>query len=467
MTVAAGFVTTIDAHLLRRNPRRALERLRDVAPGLAVFAKRPVLGAVVTDPELLYAVLTSGTDFVKSPATLRFRYAIGDGNATSQHPSDGSAYYHPFASQDDFRRAKRRAILPAFRPGLSDDYARVIGAQVAGTVAGWGDGEVRDTYADLTQLTALVGLECLFGRPPLADALQAAELARLSAEQADRSLRTGTTPFDRGERSASGAARCPHDHDPGLLVRRREAIERAVDALLETPGKDPERADDLVTLLHAMCHAHGGATASAQLRTSLAGLLFAAYENTAATGAWALWSLAVAPEVQQRVADEIDGMGEVATAEAAKHLPYLRACVAETLRLYPPVWSTAREATRAITIRGYRLPAGAVLILSPWVQHYRPVAWREPHRFDPGRFLDGARPSPGNYFPFGAGPRSCVGEPFAWLELTVILATILRHYHVERDPGVAAPEPFLAITQRPRPGVLLRLCWRHRSVERP
>ena len=111
--------------------------------------------------------------------------------------------------------------------------------------------------------------------------------------------------------------------------------------------------------------------------------------------------------------------------------------LAESMRLYPPAWVIAREAVEDYEVAGYRVPAGSVLLMSQFLLHRDSRYWPEPERFDPTRFSDAAKASRPRYayFPFGGGPRSCIGEGFAWVEATLLLATLARRWKLELVPG--------------------------------
>ena len=143
---------------------------------------------------------------------------------------------------------------------------------------------------------------------------------------------------------------------------------------------------------------------------------------------------------------------------------YTRAVVDEALRLYPPAWVITRRALEADTVAGVDVPAGSLVILSPWLLHRRPQRWPDAERFDPGRFLGGgSRPGGGagpaareaGYVPFGAGPRLCIGRDLALVEAVLVLATLLRDREVVRPPGVPAPRVDALVTLRPRGGLPL------------
>jgi unspecific monooxygenase len=191
-------------------------------------------------------------------------------------------------------------------------------------------------------------------------------------------------------------------------------------------------------------------------------LITAAHETTAVAMFWALFLVAATPEVGERIAAEaaLLDLGPNGSAEALSRLVYTRAVVQEALRLYPPAFTLARQARRADTAGGIAIPAGAILMIAPWVLHRHRRLWEEPERFDPGRFLPGAPPPERcAYLPFGMGPRVCIGAQFALTEATLVLAAMIQAFHIERaysEPVV----PVAIVTTQPDHPPLFRLASR-------
>jgi cytochrome P450 len=195
------------------------------------------------------------------------------------------------------------------------------------------------------------------------------------------------------------------------------------------------------------------------LRDELVTLVIAGHETVAACLTWTAHLLAGAPDVQARVHAELDAVleGRPPTWADLPRLTYLRACVDEALRLYPPAWVLTRQALEADALGDVELAPGTLVIISPWLLHRRAASWPDPQRFDPGRFVDdpGAATRAGAYLPFGAGPRLCLGREFALVEAVLVLATLLRDARFARPPGVPVPGVEALVTLRPRGGLPL------------
>jgi unspecific monooxygenase len=196
-----------------------------------------------------------------------------------------------------------------------------------------------------------------------------------------------------------------------------------------------------------------------RLADQFATLITAGHETTAVALFWALYLVAATPEVEERIAAEAAplDLGPDAAAEALSRLVYTRAVVQEALRLYPPAFTLARLARRADTAGGIPIPAGAVVLIAPWVLHRHRRLWDQPEKFDPARFLPGAPPPERcAYLPFGMGPRVCIGAQFALTEASLVLAAMVRAFHIERadtEPVV----PVAIVTTQPDHPPLFRL----------
>jgi cytochrome P450 len=172
--------------------------------------------------------------------------------------------------------------------------------------------------------------------------------------------------------------------------------------------------------------------------------------------AWTWYLLARHPEIAARLAAQVDEvLGDRCPGfDDLARLPLARMAVEEAMRLYPPVWGVGRQAIAEDTVGGYRLPAGAVVNLSPWVTHRHPAVWSDPDRFDPDRFAPeqaAGRPRFA-YFPFSGGPRQCIGETFALVEAQIVVAMVLQRFRLGLRPGQVV-EPEAHLTLRPRGGL--------------
>jgi len=221
-----------------------------------------------------------------------------------------------------------------------------------------------------------------------------------------------------------------------------------------------DRGDLLSMLLAARDEETGEGLSDKELRDEVQTFLGAGNETTAVTLAWVWYLLSGHPEVDHNLRAELNAVlgGRIPTFEDLPHLKYTRMIIDETLRLYPPAWAMVRSTIGEDEIGGYYVPAKALIILSPYVTQRRSDVRENPEGFDPERFTpeQAANRPRYAYFPFGGGPRQCIGNEFALMEATLVLATVARQYRLHLVPGHPV-EPYPIFTLRPRHGVLMTL----------
>ena len=255
---------------------------------------------------------------------------------------------------------------------------------------------------------------------------------------------------------------------PFLPTRHNRRLNRAIRTLrsivdliiAERTREEHDHGDLLSMLLAARDGDSGQPMPAAQIRDEVLTLLLAGHETTANALAWTFYLLASAPEVEAKLHHELDLMldGRAPTVADLPRLPYTAMVIQEAMRLYPPAWAISRAVIADDVILGYRIPAGSVVLLSQWVTQRHPDFWDEPLRFRPERFApeELAQRSRYAYFPFGGGPRLCIGEQFALVEARLILATVAQSYRLRLSTDQpVAPEPL--VTLRPRGGISMFL----------
>lgn len=436
------------------DPKAALDRLSVQPPGVYPFSEEPDFAAFVTDPEIVGLILTNRVlRCRKSPKVLRYRYAIGDGTATSSFPPDGDTFYGSWSSLDKLRTAKRKVLADHLAEKVQASCLAASRRIAMARCQSWEDAGTLDIYAEMTELFCEVMIRTLFQREMRPEYARACREMRVTAHDVYLALRSPNPDRAVFDREAT-APRCPIHHrnldDGSALSQRQDAIHSAVEGLRKS-SVDPI-SDPVAQLSRTVATQSGEID---QIQSTLVGLFSAGYENLASVAAWTLWHLAANPEWQTRVQEEAcEARREFDDLTCAEEFPLLTACIREAMRICPPVWSTARELERSASLRDIQLPSGAVLLISPWVQHRSASLWDRPMEYDPGRFLL-SDPPPGTYLPFGLGERSCVGQHVAMLELRVVLGTLLRHFTFSLAAQDAPPLPLFSITQRPYGGVLL------------
>jgi cytochrome P450 len=245
------------------------------------------------------------------------------------------------------------------------------------------------------------------------------------------------------------------------FARARRLLDRIVLELIASRRQAASRPDDLLSLLLAAQDEESGVgMTDRQVKDEALTLLTAGHETVGAALSWAWYLLGRHPQVQHDLHDEVSGklQGRSPTPDDLPALPLTKAVFEEALRLYPPAWGQPRESIRPDEINGFPIPAKAVITLNQYVTHRHPDFWDEPETFRPERFLPGRAGGRHKfaYFPFGGGPRVCIGNAFAMLEGPLVLATVLQQFQAQLVPDqTVVPDP--TFTLRPKYGVKVRL----------
>jgi cytochrome P450 len=340
-------------------------------------------------------------------------------------------------------KRQRRMVQPAFHRESLD---AVVGHAVQATadlLARWGDTS-RGAVIDIDEAMMRVALETV------AASLFGTDLSR----DADRLARATLEALDVVVSSAQVPIRLPSWTPSQRALRRAiRELDEAVEHMVHRRLAETEPRGDLLGLLVAALDGVDPIPLR-EVRDELVAFMVAGHETAASAMTWALWLLAGDPTAQQRAIDEVrDVLGDgVLTVDDLPRLPYLRAVIDEAMRLYPPVWLVTRRAREPDVLGGREIPAGALVIMTPYLSQRDPGVWPEPRRFDPERFAGvqrGGAADDAAYWPFGLGPRMCVGKEFAYLESVSVLATLLQRVRVARVPGEPDPRAVPLVTLRP------------------
>lgn len=250
---------------------------------------------------------------------------------------------------------------------------------------------------------------------------------------------------------------------PSPANRRLQAALRELDTavhgmLQERAGNAADEPRDMLDLLLSARDEAGDRLSSREVRDQVVTFIVAGHETVASALTWSWALLAQHPEIQaalQRESDEVLA-GRAPTFADYGRLPFARAVLDEALRLFPPAWLVTRRALGPDVLGGREIPAGALIILSPWLLHRHPSAWRDPETFDPTRFLDGSADRTA-FVPFGAGPRQCIGRDFAYVEGVLMLAAVAGRYSLAFPAGAGFPQAEPLVTVRPADGLPMKV----------
>jgi cytochrome P450 len=376
----------------------------------------------INHPDLIEDVLvTNARKYSKGRVLRANRHVFGEGLLTSE---------------GDFWLRQRRLAQPAFHRVRIASYAATMVEYTERLLDQWKNGEQRDAHQEMMRLTLQIVGKTLFDADVERDALEVGKSLELLLEIGANFRRT-------------------------IFVKREVAqIEKILYRIIAERRASGRDAGDLLSMLLHAQDEDGSKMTDRQLRDETITLFLAGHETTASTLSWTWWLLAQNPAVEKKLHAELDSvLGDRApTRDDLPKLVYTGHVITESLRLYPAAWGIARLAVEDHEIAGYPVTKGMGVAMAQWVVHRDPRWYDAPEEFRPERWEDDLlkRLPRFAYFPFGGGPRRCIGNTFALMEATLILATIARKFRlrlVANHPVV----PLASITLRPRNGVRVTL----------
>ena len=343
---------------------------------------------------------------------------------------------------------QRRLSQPAFHRERIASYARIMTDYTEQTLAGWQDGEPRDVHQDMMQLTLRIVVRALFN-------VESEEIGQISA--AMNVLMRNTVGLRLLLPPAARFLPTPTMIEFRRAVRQLDEIVYRIIAARRQNERD---TGDLLSMLMQARDEDGSRMTDRQLRDEVMTFLLAGHETTALTLSWTWHLLAQNPQAEHKLHDELDKVlgGRAPTFTDMPALQETERIIKESMRLYPPAWSLARTVVSEFELRGYKIPAGANLVMSQWIMHRHPAYFADPEKFDPDRWqLESLQKLPRFvYFSFGGGPRQCIGASFAMMEAILLLATIAQRFRLEAVPDhPVAPVP--GFTLRPKHGIKMIL----------
>ena len=421
-----------------------MKRLVDQYGDIVHFkiGRKPVF--LFNDPEDIKNVLTSHyAHFLKGRGIAPEDNMFGEGLVTSE---------------GDFHRQQRLLTQPGFRPSRIAAHGETIAKVAADSSERWLSGKNLAVLKEMREIALSIANRTLFGN--------------ISDAENDRfiqAIRDGTTGF-RSFRPAVVRA-----IDSLALLRqlrlRRAAfvIKSIVSRIVADRRRNGEVRDDLLSLLLSRTGAEEGRlTSDRQILDEAMTLLVASFEAVATALTWTWYLVGLHPEVQDLLHREVDEVlgGRLPTSDDLTALVYTRRVFEEAMRLYPPVPRMVRTAVRDCEIGGYTVPAGSLVIVSQYVTHRDARFFPDPDKFDPDRWTPEAKRvrHPYSYFPFGGGPRRCIGEAFAYMEGVIVLATLASRWKLGLTSHAPVP---LRVTHFIHPKGDLAMVPERRSVQTP
>ncbi len=424
-------------HLLefQRDPLAFLCRVRRRHGDVAGVQLGPMKVTLISHPDLVEDILVTRSKLWQKDKFLQttLRPVLGEGL---------------LSSEGDFWRKQRRLAQPAFHRDRIHAYGEIMVEHASRLAERWRDGEVRDVHQDMMQVTVDIVAHALFGASVGERATEVAEALHAILAVVSDPLELifplfKRLPTPQRRRFARGVATL--DAIIYSVIERRRA----------TGGE----ARDLLSMLLQARDEDGTGMSDKQLRDECMTLFLAGHETTAINLSWTWDLLSRNPAARielERELDEVLGDRPPSPADLPR-LRYAGQVIAESLRMVPPAWSMGREAREDVVLDGgFRIPAGDQVWFCPWAIHHDPRWFDEPEAFRPERWEGDFAKTLHRYayFPFGGGPRLCIGQAFAQMEAVLLLATLARAFRVDvLMPGV--PEP--SVTLRPKHGIRARL----------
>jgi cytochrome P450 len=347
-------------------------------------------------------------------------------------------------SDGDFHKRQRRLVQPAFHVHRIDAYANVMVNYTQDMISGWRAGDNVDIDDLMMRLTMNIVSKTLFDADVSDSANEVGEAIKVLQTLTAEDFKLGFmwpmwVPTARNRK----------------IRQSKQALDKTVTKFIRerrTSGED--KGDLLSMLLLAQDEDDGSMMSDQQVRDEAVTLFAAGHETTSNALTWAWYLLSQNPQVEQKLHAEIDLVlgGRLPMMADLAQLPFTESVIQETLRLYPPAWILmTRTPIEPIQINGYQIDPGEWVWIAPYLTHRKPEYFSDPEKFDPDRFFDERQHSVLKYayFPFGGGPRVCIGNAFAMMEARLILATIAQKYKLELVPGQdIVPEPEITLRSR-------------------
>ncbi|MGH2529219.1 MAG: cytochrome P450 [Actinomycetota bacterium] len=418
----------------RRDPIGLLARA--AACGDVSHLKLPRFPAyLLNHPDLVRDVLvTGGHHFMKGPTIQAAKLVLGKSLLTSE---------------GEHHSRQRRMIQPIFHHDRIAGYGGPMVEHTLRTAGRWGDGHTLDVHREMARLTLSVVGTTLFGTDVETDEARAVgDALALQLSMFDRVF----SPFFR----VSMRLPLPSNR---RFDRANASLDAVIGRMIAERRATGASGDDLLSLL-IRAQEDGAGMTDRQVRDEAMTLFLAGHETTSTALTWTWYLLSQHPEAERKLHAELDDVlgGRAPAAPDVPRLRYTEMVISESMRVLPPAWAIGRRALADHEVGGYEIPRGAVVIVSPYLVHHDPRWYEDPEAFVPERWAEGQGEKPPRhaYFPFGAGSRMCIGEPFARLEAILVLAAIAQRWRLRLAPGHPV-ELQPVITLRPRHGMLMQV----------
>ena len=356
-------------------------------------------------------------------------------------------------SEGTYWRRQRRLMQPALTSKRVSSYAPLVIQHTQRMLASWQEREPLDIQAEMIALTMQIIAQTLFGAQLGQEVSEAGVALNIFLQNFRTQFNSGMTLPER----------LP---TPGNLRLRKatHSLDEIIYHIIQQRRTNPSERDDLLAMLLNARDEDGKPMTDGQLRDEVLTLFIGGHETTATALTWTFYLLASYPQVEDCLVAELNNKlgGQVPTVDDLSRLSFAEKIIKEALRLYPPAWALSRLALHDCEIGGYTIPANASVVVSQWVVQRDPRFFPRPEEFLPERWTDEFEQNLPRfaYFPFGGGPRVCIGSSFAMQEAVLILACVIQRAHLRLPPGQSV-EPWPTIVLRPKNRIMLEVEGRH------
>ncbi len=393
---------------------------------------------VLNHPDLIKEVLSGPNyqNFTKGSGLMRLKQILGEGLVTSEDP---------------FHQRQRRLAQPAFHRQRIAAYGDIMADHASRARDRWNDGQVLDLELEISKITMSIVSKTLLNADVEGEANEISD----AVDAMRKRFTIAVFPF------MSFLDRLPLPHN-FRFEKAKKRLDDTIYRLIRERRESGADVGDLLSMLLLSQDTEGDGTGMTdlQVRDEAMTIFLAGYETITNTLTWTWYLLSEHPEVERQLHEELDRVlqGRVPSMDDIPKLSYTNKVLMEAMRLYPAAWMIARESVEDCEIGKYSIPGGSVLFMSPYTIQRLPQYFPEPEKFIPERWVPGFKESLPKfaYFPFGGGPRQCIGEPYALMEGLLLIATISQKWKLKRVSN--EPVKIQAnVTIRPKQGMFMTL----------
>jgi len=401
------------------------------------FKLGPIRIVLLNHPDHIKEVLTTQhRNFVKGRPLEMAKELLGEGLLTSE---------------GEFHKRQSRLIQPAFHRNAIESCATAMTECSANLMDGWSEDMQVDIKEEMTNMSIAIAGKAMFGTD-----------IKKEAKEINKALDTATDLFGRIALPFSEWLLKLPIPSTRRFFKAKARLDDTIYGMIAARQRNKVNNRDLLSLLLNSQDekVDGGGMNDQQVRDEALTLFLTAFDTTSTALTWVWYLLSQNPEAEAELHEELDRVleGRVPTAEDVANLKYTRMVLGESMRMFPPSYVIPRQALEDFPIDKYVVPRGTIILMSPYLIHHDSRFHTNPEKFDPRAWDKHSRSANSKYefFPFSRGPRACIGEPFAWMQGILVLASIAQFWRIKLAPGHPV-EMLPLMNLRPKYGMLMTL----------